>query len=115
VGTISKLNPVDQMSEQWKHWKICNHMKSLLFYSGDTNDQMKPAEDWEENEKIIVGYKKSHCFQNIISELERYIPLDAFQLFYQCNPTNIDDDMMILVNTVATRLFFVMRNVITQQ
>jgi hypothetical protein len=39
------LNPVDGMRKQWKHQMIWNHMKSLLFYSGDTNDQIKPAEE----------------------------------------------------------------------
>jgi hypothetical protein len=49
-----KLNPVDEIRKQWKHWKIWNHLKPLLFYSGNTNDLIKPAEEGGEEAKIIV-------------------------------------------------------------
>jgi hypothetical protein len=67
-----KLNPVDEISKQWKHQKIWNHGKSLLVYSGDTNDLMRPADKWEEKVKIIGGYNKFNIsprtrrFQTII-------------------------------------------------
>jgi hypothetical protein len=58
--------------------------------------------------KTIVGYNKlkisatTHQSQTITSVLERYIPVDEFEFFDQCNPTNIDDDMTMLVGAIAT-------------
>jgi hypothetical protein len=52
------LNPVDEIIKQWSHRKSWNHMKSLLFYSGNTKNLLKPLEEWGENVKIIVGYTK---------------------------------------------------------
>jgi hypothetical protein len=102
-----KLNPVDKISKQWKHRMIWNHMKSLLFCSGDSNDLMKPAEEWGEKVKNIVGCNKfnisttTYRFQPITSALERSTPIDSFQLFDQCNPINIDPDMTILASMIA--------------
>jgi hypothetical protein len=59
--------------------------------------------------KIIVGYTKvnisrtTHWFQINILAVERSILSDAFQLFYQCNPTNIDPNMTILDGMIATQ------------
>jgi hypothetical protein len=44
-------------------------------------------------------------FQTITLELAISIPEDSFQLFYQCNPTNIDPDMTILVSMIGTQFW----------
>jgi hypothetical protein len=49
-----KLSPVVEISKQWNHQKIWKHIKSFLFYSGDTNDLMKPAEEWGEKWKSLL-------------------------------------------------------------
>jgi hypothetical protein len=42
---------LNNMVSQQLTWKIIwNHVKTLLFYSGDTGDHIKPAEEWGEKE-----------------------------------------------------------------
>jgi hypothetical protein len=61
------------------------------------------------NVKIIVGSTKFnisttiHRFQINISAFERSILEDAFRLFDQCHPTNIDPDMTILDGMIAAQ------------
>jgi hypothetical protein len=104
-----KLNPLDEISKKWKHWKIWNQLMSLLCYSGDTNDLIKPVEEWGEEAKIIVGSNKfnisttTHAFQTIILALERPTALNALQLFDLSNTTSISDELAILVNTIVTQ------------
>jgi hypothetical protein len=103
------LNPVDEIIKQWSHRKSWNHMKSLLFYSGNTNNLLKPLEEWGDNVKIIVGYTKfnisttTHQFPINISAFKRSILAEKFQLFDQCIPTNIDPDMTILDDMIVTQ------------
>jgi hypothetical protein len=103
------LNPVDKIRKQWIHQKSWNHMTLLPFYSGNTNNLLKPLEEWGENVKIIVGYTKfnisttTHRFPINISAFKRSILADAFQLFDQCIPTNIDPDMTILDDMIVTQ------------
>jgi hypothetical protein len=42
---IGGKHPDDTVSRQWTHCKIWNHVKELLFYSGDPGDLLKPAEE----------------------------------------------------------------------
>jgi thymidylate kinase len=66
---------------------------------------MNPAEELGEKVEIIVGCDKfnisttTYKFQTTKLALEIYTPVDSFQLFDQCNSTNIDPDMTILVQT----------------
>jgi hypothetical protein len=59
--------------------------------------------------EIIVGYTKfnisttTHRFPINISAFKRSILADAFQLFDQCIPTNIDPDMTILDDMIVTQ------------
>jgi hypothetical protein len=88
--------------------KTWSHLKPLLFYSGYTNDLIKPAEEWGEEENILVVCNKfnisttTYRFQAIISALDRSIIIDVLQLFNHCNLTSINYDMTILVKNIVT-------------
>jgi hypothetical protein len=120
-----KLNPVDEISKQWKHWKIWNHRKPLHFYSVDTGNPNNPAEEWGEKVKMTVSSNNfnispnTHLFEAIISSLERYIHVDAFQVFDHQNTTGIGEDTIILAIIIRTQfhhtILFVVTNAITQQ
>jgi hypothetical protein len=45
------LHHPDTTSKQWSQQKICIHLKQLLFYSWDTGDLIRPAEEWGEKGK----------------------------------------------------------------
>jgi hypothetical protein len=80
-----KLNYADEINKQWKHFNVLYHPTSFLFYSEDTEYQMKPVDEWGEKVKIVVGYYKfnisttTHWFQIIILAFGRSISLDALQ------------------------------------
>jgi hypothetical protein len=42
-----KVNNANKVGKQWKHYKIWNHLKTHIFYSGDPGDLIKPAENEE--------------------------------------------------------------------
>jgi hypothetical protein len=100
-----KLHHPDTTSKQWTQQKIWIHLKQLLFYSWDTGDLIRPAEEWGEEAKNIVGCNlcdistSIHPFQTIISALERYIiSVDAIQVFEHHNLTGIGEDTASIVN-----------------
>jgi hypothetical protein len=117
-----KLHHSDTTSKQWSHQKIWIQIKQLLFYSWDTGDLIRPAEEWGEKAKNCSLCDISttiYRFQTIISVFERSAPVDAFQTLDHCNTISIDDDMTILVSTIETHFkvsfLYVVRIIISQQ
>jgi hypothetical protein len=105
-SVCGKFNPAHRLGKQWKHYKIWNHLKTLLFYSGDPGDLIKPAENVGgegENHNNLNISTTTHPFQTIKSAIEMPTPLETLQAFHHCNQTSIDDDMTILVNTIETQ------------
>jgi hypothetical protein len=102
------LHHPDATSKQWSQQKIWIHLKQLLFYSRDTGNLIRPAVEWGEKAKNVVGCNlfdistTIYQLQTIISAFERSTPVDAFQTLDHCNTISIDDDMTILVSTIET-------------
>jgi hypothetical protein len=80
---------------------------SLLFWGHPWPDETC----WRMGRKaeIFVGCNKfnisttTYWFQTITLELEIYTPVDSFQLFDQCNLTNIDPNMTILASMIVSQ------------
>jgi hypothetical protein len=99
-------------------------LDQLLFYSWDTGDRIRPAEEWGEAQNI-VGCNLCDIpttinpFQTIISALERYTSVDAFQVFEHHNPTSIGEDTASIVNINGEQfqhvILFIVMNIITPQ
>jgi hypothetical protein len=102
------LHHPDTKIKQWSQQKIWICLKQFLFYSWDTGDLLRPAEEWGDKAKNLVGCNLCdisttiYRFQIIISAFKRSTPVDALQTLDHCNTISIDDDMTILVSTIET-------------